>query len=367
MSAIKKRGRWYFRKRVKGHGRIFVTPSDYGLSNTKVGAEEAGRRRIAELLGERKPIVVVSASPTLKAFEPIYLEHSDAKNEFSTTKAKRQILRDHLIPAFGHLPLDQITYARIEDFKNALVSGEDGLSGKTGNNILTVLRRALSLAQKRGVLVAVPEIEWFPVAPGAFDFLSFEESEALIDGADDEWRTMIMVGIKCGLRQGELLGLQWQDVDLKNGRIIVRRSVVRGRVKSTKSRRIREVPLGNDVSAQLAKHRHLRGPWVFCDVDGNRLTNGACKWPLYNACTAAKLRRIGWHVLRHTFCSQLAMQGAAPSSIQKLAGHARLSMTERYMHLSPNVVRDAVKLLDRGAHPVPTSEKKAVKRRDRMG
>jgi integrase len=359
MTAIRKRGRWYFRKRVRGHGRIFVSPGDYGLSNTKIGAEEAGRRRIAEILGEAKPLATPSKAPTLTAFAPVYLEHSEAKNEYSSVKAKRQILRDHLEPAFGHLPLDQITYARIEDFKNGLTRGDDALSGKTGNNILTVLRRLLVLAQKRGELAAVPEIEWFTVAPSRFDFLTFEEADDLLECAAPEWRTMILVGIRCGLRQGELLGLKWDAVDLKLDRIVVRASIVRGRTKGTKSRRIRTVDLGADVAAALAKHRHLRGPYVFCDADGKALTSGACKWPLWTACEGAQLRRIGWHVLRHTFCSQLAMRGAAPQVIQKLAGHATLTMTERYMHLSPNVTADAVKLLDGGAQLVPKKSRKA--------
>ena len=363
MSAIKKRGRWYFRKRVRGHGRIFVSPSDYGLSNTKVGAEEAGRRRIAELMGDRKPVVTPSKAPTLAAFQSVFLEHSDAKNEYSSTKAKRQILRDHIVPTFGPTPLDRITFAAIEDFKNSLVidkeDGGKGLSNKTANNILTVLRRLLALAHKRGALPSVPEIEWLPTTPGAFDFQTYEESEALIEATAPEWRCMVVVGLRCGLRQGELLGLRWEDVDLKHGRITVRRSIVRGRVKGTKSRRVREVPLGEDVRAELVRQRHLRGPYVFCDLDGKHLTNGACKWPLYAACEGARLRRIGWHVLRHTFCSQLAMAGVIPSAIQRLAGHATLKMTERYMHLSPNVARDAVKLLDRGAQKVPTRGRKA--------
>jgi hypothetical protein len=85
------------------------------------------------------------------------------------------------------------------------------------------------------------------------------------------------------------------------------------------------VQLGKEVAAALSAHRHLRGPFVFCDADGNRLTNGECKWPLYTACTGARLRRIGWHVLRHTFGSQLAMQGVAPGAIQKLMGNALAS------------------------------------------
>ena len=369
MSAIKKRGRWYFRKRVKGHGRIFVNPRDYGLSNTKVGAEEAGRRRLGELLeGRRSPIALVSKSPTLADFQAVYLEHSEAKNEFSTVKAKRQILRDHLVPAFGAMPLDRITFAAIEDFKNRLVMEEDEggaeVSNKTANNILTVLRRLLVLAHKRGVLPSVPEFEWLPTTPGKFDYLTFEEADTLIDAASGEWRTMVMVGIRCGLRQGELLGLKWEHVDLKLGRLVVRQSIVRGRTKGTKSRRIRIVDLSPQVAAELAKHRHLRGPYVFCDADGHHLTNGECKWPLYSACEGANLRRIGWHVLRHTFCSHLAMRGVSPQVIQKLAGHATLSMTERYMHLSPNVTADAVKLLD-GAHLVPTSRRKVGSGRER--
>lgn len=364
MSAIKKHGRWYFRKRLKGHPRIFVTPADYGLSNTKVGAEEAGRRRIAELVDGRKPPTqTVATGPTLDEFKPIYIEHSEAKNAHSTVEAKLQILRAHLSPAFGALPLTAITFAGIEDFKNRLVLDPDrggkGLEPKTANNILTVLRRLLMLAYKRGKLATVPEIEWFSTEASSFDFLTFDESDELVEAGTGEWATMILVAVRCGLRQGELLGLRWEDVDLKLGRLNVRQSIVRNRVKSTKSRKFRVVDLGDDVRAALAAHRHLRGPLVFCDADGRALTKGECKWPLWHACTGAQLRRIGWHVLRHTFCSQLAMRGASPTTVQKLAGHSTLRMTERYMHLSPNVTQDAVKLLDRGARLVPSRKRKA--------
>jgi integrase len=375
VSVFKKNGKWRYRKRVRlpngTRVRIFGLPSRYGLSNTQVGALEAERRHVNEAIAGRdhRPALATNA-PTLAAFEAIYLEHSDAKNEYSTTKAKRQILRDHIVPELGPLPLDSITYARVEDFKHMLVRPEIAtppgkeLSNKTANNVLTVLRRLLVVAHKRGVLASVPEFEWLPVEPADFDFLDFGEAEALIAAAEEAWRAMIAVGIKCGLRQGELLELRWSDVDLKNGKLWVRRSYVRGRVKLPKNRKSREIPLGDDVRAELQRHRHLRGELVFCDDEGNRLTNGECKWPLYRAATKAKLRRVGWHVLRHTFGSLLASQGVSMRQIQQLMGHQSIKTTERYAHLSPHVARDAVKQLDRSAHPVPTSARKAGTDRD---
>ena len=79
---------------------------------------------------------------------------------------------------------------------------------------------------------------------------------------------------------------------------------------------------------------------------GRHLTKGECKHPLYRACRRAGLRRIGWHVLRHTFASHLAMRGVPMKAIQELLGHTTLEMTMRYAHLSPDVRRDAVSLLD---------------------
>ncbi len=76
------------------------------------------------------------------------------------------------------------------------------------------------------------------------------------------------------------------------------------------------------------------------------------------ACKRAGLRQIGTHVLRHTFCSHLAMRGAAPKAIQELAGHSTLAMTMRYMHLAPIALRQAIELLDFG-RPVGSREQAA--------
>ena len=76
------------------------------------------------------------------------------------------------------------------------------------------------------------------------------------------------------------------------------------------------------------------------------LPRGATKWPLWTSAKEAGLRRIGWHVLRHTFASHLVMRGAPLKTVQELMGHSTIEMTMRYAHLSPDARREAVKLLD---------------------
>lgn len=169
---------------------------------------------------------------------------------------------------------------------------------------------------------------------------------------------------------GELLGLRWEDVDLSAGRINVRQSYVQGVFGLPKSGKSREIPLGDEVIEALRTHRHERGSLVFCDTGGNVLTAGRLAWPLKRALKRAGLREIGWHVLRHTFASHLAMRGVPLKAIQELLGHASIVTTMRYAHLAPHVARDAVRLLDRmrppavppnpTANPAPTSSAPAI-------
>lgn len=356
MPVYKRRdGRWFFRTWVRmpdgSKRRVFGTPRELGLPNTKIACKEAEQQKIRRILDgivDAPPPVRAkpSTAKTLNAFESTYLEHSTAKNESSSVDSKKQILRDHIKPTLGEMPLDQISYAVIEDLKHALLGKP--LKAKTVNNVLTVLRRLLVLAKKRGEIVTVPEIEWLPVDDAKFDFFTFDEAPRLRDAAagDGEWRAMILLGLQAGLRQSELLGMHWDDVDTVAGRIVIRRARVRGKMKGPKNGKPREIPMSDGVRAALKGQKHLRGDFVFCDLDGKPLTKGACKHPLWRACKRAGLRRVGWHVLRHTFASHLAMRGVPLKVIQELMGHHDIKMTMRYAHLAPEIARDAVKLLD---------------------
>ena len=101
------------------------------------------------------------------------------------------------------------------------------------------------------------------------------------------------------------------------------------------------------LASALSTHLHLRGPRVLCRKDGHPLTQKNIRDLVQRAARRSFARRDGVHVLRHTFCSHLAMRGAPARAIQELAGHKDLSTTQRYMHLSPAAIEGAIRLLDR--------------------
>ena len=135
-------------------------------------------------------------------------------------------------------------------------------------------------------------------------------------------------------------------MDLKGKRLSVTQTDWRGQLGSPKGGRARTLDLTGRLEAALKEMRHLRGSFVFSDADGDRWDRDGMDELLWRACRRAGLREIEWHVLRHTFCSHLAMMGMAAQTIRKLAGHSSLSITERYMHLSPEHTGKAIRTLD---------------------
>lgn len=311
---------------------------------TRRGAEQYERELRQSLLDGthgKKEVIVPTCAEFSEEFLRTYVKTNNKPSECQT---KAGVFRNHLNPAFGKLKLDEIRGQEIERFK-ARKLGE-GLSPKTVNNCLTILRRMLSLAHEWDIINGVPHVKWLKVPEPEIDFLNFEEAARLVKGAEPGWDVMILTGLRTGLRHGELIGLRWEDIDLVAGRLLVRQSIVRGVIGTPKSGKKREVPLSPELREALKGHRHLRGDYVFCNPDGSYITKGETKWPLWRAYRRAGLRRIGWHCLRHTFASHLVMKGVPLKAVQELMGHATIEMAIRYSHLSPDVKRDAVGELD---------------------
>jgi site-specific recombinase XerD len=99
---------------------------------------------------------------------------------------------------------------------------------------------------------------------------------------------------------------------------------------------------GVRIHQYLVTTRQQSSGRVFCQEDGSSFTHGIVEAAIRFARKRAGLRHVGCHVLRHSFCSHLAMRGAAPKAIQELAGQTTLTMTLRYMHLAPSALREAI-------------------------
>ena len=136
-----------------------------------------------------------------------FLEICAPQNKPSSLEAKESILRVHLTPAFGRKPLDRIGFADIQDYVASKT--KEGLAKKTVNNHLTVMRRLLVVAQKRRADSSSARDRVAEGAEAGFRLPHLRRGSATHRGADDpEWRPMILVAIKAGLRQGELLTLR---------------------------------------------------------------------------------------------------------------------------------------------------------------
>jgi integrase len=126
--------------------------------------------------------------------------------------------------------------------------------------------------------------------------------------------------------------------------ISVRRSIVRGVVSSPKTYRHRFIPVAVDLYEALLLHRRTNG-YVF-SADGRGLE--PLREPrkgLWRALRLAGLRHVGWHVLRHTFASQLVSESVSIYFVQALLGHTTVQMTMRYAHLAPSAMRGVVNVL----------------------
>ena len=327
-------------------GRLFRERKVFKTAS-KSAAQRWGQERERHLLINGPPKHTKEV-PTLEVFAPTFLEsHARANRQKpSGIAAKETILRRHLIPLLGRRRLDAITTESVQRLKHALHLK----APKTVNNVLTVLGMLLKKAVEWDVIDRLPgTIRLLPVPKTSAKFHDFDDYEQLVDTArrsDLQTYLIVLLGGEAGLRCGEMLALERADVNLAKRQLCVQRSDWEGHITVPKGGRLRYVPLTIRLEAALREHRHPSGPRVLCQPDGSPLTRRMVQRGIARAARRAGLSNLGAHILRHTFCSHLAMRGAPARAIQELAGHQDLTTTQRYMHVSPAAIEGALRLLD---------------------
>jgi integrase len=295
--------------------------------------------------------------PTFAAFAKIFMAtYAKANNKPSEQASKESILRHRLIPRFGKRGLDSFKVLDIDQLKADML--EENYNRKTINNSMAVWAKLLHYAQDQELITKTPRFKFLKIREEKFDFFDFDELERMVAAAkaEPDRQAMILLGSEAGLRMGEMLALTQDCVDYRAGNLTIWENDWQGNVGSTKGGERRTVPMTPRLRAALQAIRHLRGDLVLCCPGGERWTKHMIRAALRTICKRAGLRIVGAHVLRHTFCSHLAMRGAAPKAIQELAGHKSLKVTLRYMHLTETALRDTMRLLEQrgdGGNRVP--------------
>jgi integrase len=277
----------------------------------------------------------------------------------STFDCYEVICRRHITPALGGMKLSKLTPVHVQEFYRDKL--DDGLAAASVHKCHTVLHKALDQAVKwhlipRNVCDAVKAPRAVPKEE--MRTLSPEETRHLLETAGgDRLAALYVLAVTTGMRQGELLGLKWQDVDLEARTLQVKRTLTRhggmmalGEPKTKKSRR--SIRLSSHAVEALRSHldRQLRGMEVLGDryqdqglvftTDSGGLINPS---NLRQRSFASLLKRAGlphmrFHDLRHTCATLLLSREVHPKFVQELLGHATIAITlDTYSHVMPSM------------------------------
>lgn len=294
------------------------------------------------------------ARTTLRDYATDYLEWAQ-DHKRSWKKDRSRLTR--ILPVLGDRKLDEITTADVERFLASLRNGDRAVTGATVNRSRDLLSGMFKRAKRLGLVPANPVagIPKFKESAGRIVYLppaapgrrAYEE-DALRDALPPELRSAFTVSIHTGFRWSEQAALEWRDVDMLAGTLGV------GRSKNGYGRR---VPMNSIVRSVLldigTERRRPDDPQELVFSHAYRTVARAVERAVERAREALRdagrdtthLDGYTWHGNRHTWASRLTMAGVDPLTLQKLGGWRTLAMVQRYAHLAPGHLADAVERL----------------------
>jgi integrase len=287
----------------------------------------------------------------VEEFASIWREQVLAGRKRSTIRAANSHLKVHILPHFGSRGLDEIGVEAQQVFVTKLV--KSGLSRKMVLNVLSTFSSMLETAKSWGyvcqqVVYANLVLPCDEVKNEA-RFFTPQQVGKIIAAAPERFKTMFLILVMTGMRAGEMLGLQWADIDFERGLIHIRRSAWYGQTQSVKSKTsAAPVPLPEPlaVALQSYKEQWRPNPHGFLFATRNNRppsSNKVVQYGLWPVLDALKIPRCGLHAFRHTHASLLFDSGATPKVVQEQLRHADPRVTLGvYGHVLGEARRDAV-------------------------
>lgn len=370
------------RKRGQGEGSIYKRKDGLWAAAVNLGyrggklrrkvyygktREEVQGKLVAALSDVQRGIPIPTERQTLARFLQSWLaevvKQSVRPKTFNTYE---YIVKLHIEPELGKKVLTKLSPQDVQRFLNEKL--ESGLSARTVRHINDTLRCSLNVALKWGLvsrnvatLVGPPRIQ-------RKEIRSFTPDEArtfLKTIKGDRLEALFSVALSLGLRQGEALGLRWQDVDFeaRTLRVIYALQRIEGRLqlvepKTERSRRV--LPLPETVHSALRSHRSrqleerlaLGSCWketglVFTSTIGTPLEPRNVVRKFHALLKKAGLPHSRFHDLRHSCASLLLAQGVPARTVMDVLGHSQISLTmNTYAHVMPAMKQDAMDLME---------------------
>jgi integrase len=240
-----------------------------------------------------------------------------------------------LHPILGGLMLDEVTPDVIARIREARLREA---SKSTANRFLALVRAILRrAADEWDWLEKAPKVKLFKESGGRVRFITPEQVQALLRELPAHQQDMVVFALQTGLRQSNVLKLEWSRVNLEAGHMWVDAA-------DSKSRKAIAVPLNREALAVL--HRQIGKHPVRVFTFAGQPVGSANTRAWRNALKRAGIEDFRWHDLRHTWASWHRMQGTPTHELQQLGGWKTGAMVERYAHLAPDHLANAAARLD---------------------
>ena len=284
----------------------------------------------------------------------------------SSHQTYKGYIENHIKPNIGDIPIEKLTSLQLQKFYRLLLTEgripriesekqPRGLSAKTVRNINQVISSAMDMAVRHKLILSNPTegCELPKVEHREMKTLPAEQLGAFLREAKESGvYELYYLDLATGLRRGELLGLKWEDIDLQNGIIHVRRQVARvdGEVKElplkTKNS-YRNISISQDAVAMLTEmEAHRSSDYVFPSSTGGPISPDSVNNMLHRVLKRAGLPSIRFHDLRHTFATLALQNGVDIKTVSGMLGHFSAGFTlDTYAHVTTSAQKEAARTM----------------------
>jgi len=377
---IYKRGNLFWLRYAGLDGKIVFEPTG---SDKLKNAESLLHKRKAQIDSGKQPEIIKIKNYSFKELKEEYVKWAERQRGY---KKKLSVI-NQLADQFGHYPLRRFDTRMIEQFQTERL--QKGHKPATVNRHIATLKHMFTKATdwnmvEEETLKRVRKVKLLEENNRRLRYLNKDECIALLNACKKHLKPIVITALNTGMRKEEILNLKWDNVDLKNGFILL---------DITKNGERREIPINATLHEVLSGIvRRIDIPYVFyvarkkkeSIIDSTKVIEnvspigdkipqeetenqtedskpsqryGNIHRSFKSACKTAKIRDFHFHDLRHTFASQLVMAGIDLTTVKELLGHKTLTMTLRYAHLAPSHKVKAVDILDNTINDSSTIQK----------